>query len=45
MHGHGVYKHASGQVYEGEFRDGKKNGQGTNKWADGEIYQGEYKDD
>jgi 1-phosphatidylinositol-4-phosphate 5-kinase len=44
MHGHAVYKWADGQVYEGEYRDGKSNGQGTHKWPSGEIYQGEFKD-
>jgi len=45
MHGHAVYKCADGKVYEGEYRDGKKNGQGTHKCPDGAIYQGEWKDD
>ena len=44
MHGHAVYKHADGEVYEGEYRDGKENGQGTYKWPSGAIYQGEFKD-
>jgi hypothetical protein len=29
MNGNGVYKYASGAIYEGEFKDGKANGHGV----------------
>lgn len=32
-------------IYEGEWKDGKKNGQGKCTYVDGEIYDGEWKDD
>ncbi len=55
MHGHGTYTFASGEQYEGEWRDGdhyvgewrdnKQNGQGTLFTADGFQFIGEWKDD
>ena len=30
-------------VYEGEYRDGKKNGRGSQTWAGGQIYEGEWR--
>ncbi|MDP7096835.1 MAG: MORN motif precursor, partial [Candidatus Poseidoniia archaeon] len=33
-----------GGKYEGEFKDGKKNGQGTRTWSDGSKYVGKFKD-
>jgi len=38
-------KFDDGQVYEGEWRDGKRNGKGTNTWPDGNKYEGDWKDD
>ena len=41
----GTYTFANGDIYVGDWRDGKRNGQGTNTWPNGEKYVGEYKDD
>ena len=35
----------SGQVYEGDYKDGRRHGTGTYTHADGEVYVGEFKDD
>ena len=43
-HGHGKYRSASGDVYDGEYKDGKRHGHGKYTWADGTVYDGEYKD-
>ena len=32
-------------MYNGNFRNGKKDGIGVMKWTTGEIYDGEWKDD
>ncbi|NIU26990.1 hypothetical protein GWN75_21240, partial [candidate division KSB1 bacterium] len=40
FHGEGTYKYTNGNVYEGEWVDGRKSGQGTQTWADGEKYVG-----
>ena len=34
-----------GNKYEGQFKDGLKNGQGVFTFANGNKYEGEYKDD
>lgn len=44
LNGHGKQTYASGDVYEGEFKDGKANGKGIYTRADGSIYIGEFKD-
>jgi len=44
-HGHGVYTWPTGERYEGEWKDGKRNGQGVMTFPDGRRYEGEYKDD
>ena len=36
---------ANGDRYEGEYRDGKRNGQGNNFYANGHGHEGEYRDD
>ena len=41
----GVLAYPSGDMYVGEFRDGKKHGQGTYEFANGETHVGEFKDD
>ncbi len=40
FHGQGTYKYTNGNVYEGEWVDGRKSGQGTQTWANGEKYTG-----
>lgn len=37
-------KYITGTVYEGEWKDGKRNGQGKCTWASGSVYKGEWKD-
>jgi hypothetical protein len=37
--GYGVYTYEDG-TYEGEWKDGKKNGQGIFYWPNGEKYVG-----
>jgi hypothetical protein len=32
-------------VYDGEWKDGLKNGRGKNTFPDGSVYDGEWKDD
>ncbi|HEY6599017.1 MAG TPA: hypothetical protein VIZ30_06885, partial [Pseudomonadales bacterium] len=47
-HAHADYRHIelpNGDVYDGEFQNGKRNGRGTFTWADGNRYVGEYRDD
>ena len=36
---------ADGDKYDGEYKDGKRNGKGTYTFADGDKYDGEWKDD
>ena len=33
----------NGDIYEGQFKDGKKHGYGVHKHANGNVYQGEYR--
>ena len=40
FHGKGTYKYTNGNVYEGDWVDGRKNGQGTQTWSNGEKYEG-----
>ena len=42
--GEGTKTYKSGNVYVGEFKDGKKNGKGTLKYHSGSVYVGEFKD-
>ena len=37
-----VYK--NGDIYEGQFSEGKRHGRGTYRFANGDIYEGEYRD-
>ena len=37
--------HADGDVYEGDWKDGKQHGKGTYKSADGGVYEWDWKDD
>jgi hypothetical protein len=36
--------HYAGEVYEGEWKDDKRDGNGKYTWPDGDVYVGEYKD-
>ncbi|KAF4321353.1 hypothetical protein BBO99_00005037 [Phytophthora kernoviae] len=40
MHGHGVYKFATGASYDGEFQYNNFHGIGDYRWADGAHYKG-----
>src|SRR6266404_2155224 len=40
----GTFKYPKGNIYVGEFRDGKPNGQGAYTLTNGDKYIGEYKD-
>ena len=37
-------KYENGDVYEGEIKDGKRNGQGTMTYANGDVYEGTWVD-
>ena len=39
---HKTRSFASGDVYVGEWAEGKMHGQGKTTWADGDVYVGEY---
>jgi hypothetical protein len=44
--GRGTMKYASGDVYEGELKDGdNRHGRGMYRYANGNVYEGEWKDD
>lgn len=42
--GYGMYKHTSGDMYEGFFANGKYSGYGIYAWTNGSTYAGEWKD-
>ena len=42
-HGRGTYWFSSGDVYEGEWRGGKRDGRGTQRQTDGSTFYGEWK--
>ena len=44
MDGKGKITWKDGRMYEGEYKDDKKNGYGVYKWADGRIYEGNWLD-
>ena len=44
-HGRGVMKYANGDVFEGEFRDGRRSGVGCCVYAAGGTFDGEWEDD
>ena len=39
IHGYGIYKWKSGNIYEGEWKDNKYNGKGIYKWKNGNILE------
>ena len=41
--GRGTLRYANGDVYEGEYKEGKKEGRGTMRYANGSVYEGEWK--
>ena len=41
--GHGIYRFASGAVYEGQFKADKREGQGTYRYASGRVKLGSFK--
>lgn len=43
--GTGMYKWPNGNIYEGEFRSGKKHGHGNFRWEDQSYYVGSWVDD
>ena len=43
-HRHGVMISSSGSVYEGEFKEGKKEGRGIFSYDNGNTFKGEFKD-
>jgi hypothetical protein len=36
--------YVNGDVYEGEWKDGKQHGKGKMTWVIGRVYEGEWKD-
>ena len=42
LHGHGTSVYASGNVYEGQWREGRKHGRGRFVHAEGDIQDGEW---
>ena len=46
IHSRGILKkeYSNGDVYEGQFKDGKRTGQGTYTWLSGSVYEGQWKD-
>ena len=43
-HGYGVMRFENGYVYEGNWKEGKRNGIGKATFTDGMIYEGDYLD-
>lgn len=43
MEGKGVYTWPTGKVYEGDFKNDKKEGFGKFTWPDGRVYEGGWK--
>ncbi len=35
----------NGNIYTGDFKEGKKNGRGMEKYANGDFYEGDYVQD
>ena len=46
MEGQGIYVWAhNGQIYEGYYKNGMRNGRGRYIYQNGNMYEGEWKDD
>lgn len=43
MNGLGVLKFPNGDVYEGQFKNSKRNGYGVYKYTKGDVYEGQFK--
>lgn len=43
MHGNGVYKYTSGNIYSGNWEKGVMSGFGKMTYADGSVYEGHWK--
>jgi hypothetical protein len=43
--GFGVGVYANGNVYEGQWKNGKKHGEGIYSFSDGEVFEGTFKED
>lgn len=41
----GTIRYRNGEVYQGDFKDGKKHGFGIYKWTDGSVFEGWYSED
>ena len=37
--GRGTFTWANGAVYEGEWKNNKREGKGTYKWSNGDVYE------
>merc|ERR1712061_137783 len=44
MNGSGLFTWKDGRVYEGEYKEDKKDGHGVFKWLDGSHYAGQWRD-
>jgi hypothetical protein len=42
MCGYGVYRHAIGTVYRGQWLQGQMHGKGEETWQEGSQYLGDY---
>ena len=45
IEGRGIESWNDGRKYEGDFKNGKKDGEGTFTWANGTMYIGSWRDD
>ena len=43
MNGYGKYTYSNGQIYEGNYKDGVKEGLGKLIYPNNKIYEGEFK--
>ena len=43
-YGEGIMTFSDGEIYEGEWKDGKIDGKGTYNFSNGNVYKGEFKD-